>query len=152
MKAFFLLTILLCLVSCTHHINIIKVDSAFQDDYILLKVVTNEDLREYENSNWAYCIGMSYNVIQTKKQVMNNHTFPFMAKNICLGKQIKDSKNYMSKWKIPFKNKIGISGNSYFYDFSKNNENCLRIIIDGATMGGTRVETQPFTVNLEPNQ
>ena len=151
MKAFFLLTILLCLVSCTHHIDIIKVNSTFNDDHILLKVVTNENLTEYENSNWAYFIGMSYNVIQTKKKVMDSHTFPFMAKNIYLGKRIKNSKHYMSEWTIPFKNIIGIGRQEYSYDFSKEKINYLTIIIDGATMGGNRVETQPFIVKLEPN-
>lgn len=149
MKAFFLMAMLLCLVGCTHSVAIIGVSHTYKEDHILLNVVTNEDLREYENSKWAHFIAMTYNVGKIYKKDMNNSQLPFVAENVFLGKQVKNTTKYESEWKIPFKNTRSDINGTESYDLKKDNIKDITVMIYGATMGGNRVETLPFIVNLE---
>ena len=146
MKAFFLPIVLLCLVGCTHSVTIMSVRSTYKRDSILLSVVTNEDLRKYENSKWAHFIVVSYDV---GKKDMDNPRLPFTAKNIFLGTKIENTTKYESEWEIPLQGTRSDINGTDSYDIKKNNVKYLTIRVFGATMGGNNVESQPFIVNLK---
>lgn len=133
MKTFLFFCIGMILSGCTRYVDIVDFDiSKKNNEYFILKLVTNESLEKLKNSYWCYEPVVIYGI----DNVNDDEKFPFSV----IGgseKELFEKKMYETKWEIPVERELAIIGDkTYSYDYSDQNQVVFFVKISGATMGG----------------
>jgi hypothetical protein len=125
------------LSGCTHYANIIDFDlSRKNEDYIILKLVTNENLEDLKNSYWCYEPVIIYGVAK----INGDEDFPFSVKGWKHLEMIGHDK-YRTEWELPVKKKITIDETTYTYNYSDQNRVVFFVKLFGATMAGGHLDS-----------
>lgn len=147
MKSVIFITIICFFIQgCSATINILNVTVDNIDALnVNLAIETDEKISEYDNSSYAYEVMLRYYIDtdDIKKQA-HSIVYPFSCRRI----KKRENENYISKWKIPLRDKINFLGQTYQYDFSKQNKNTIIIKLYGATMGWGKVQSSPYKLQF----
>ena len=145
MKKISLVLAAIILSGCTHYVDIVDFDISIKnDDYFILKLVTNESLEKLKNSYWCYEPVVIYGV----DNVNDNEEFPFSVKG--WGKvELIESKKYSTEWELPLKRKITIDDTTYAYDYSDQDQVVFFVRLFGATMSGGHLDSDTIKVEMK---
>ncbi|MBI5845436.1 MAG: hypothetical protein HZB23_12305 [Deltaproteobacteria bacterium] len=146
----FILLMMFFLQACTATVHIVNVSPIHREGaYGVFLVETQEDLSTFEDGFHAYKVSVFYRIGSSANgvyDIFSADQFPFVATRIDYAD--KERRRNVSKWRIPLKHEIGISGRTYSYDISKQAAELI-IVLYGATMGGGHVVSEPHSVKIE---
>lgn len=145
MKTFLFFCIGMILSGCTRYVDIVDFDiSKKNNEFFILKLVTNESLEKLKNSYWCYEPVVIYGI----DNVNGNEKFPFSVKGWKETK-LAESKRYKTEWELPLKKRLTIDETTYAYDYSGQDHLVFFVKLFGATMSGGHLDSDTIKVEIK---
>ena len=132
------------------HVEILSTRIANLDSkHLVVEIVTNKDLRQFDHTYYADHVFLSYRADSTVVSSEFEHpgkpwTFPFSV-------EVSESpacelRRFCSRWSIPVSRSSNLDLNKYEYVLRQGDN--LRLRIGGGSMGGGRLHSNVVTVKV----